>query len=151
VNRYWGTRVVTSEKLGRPISVTYVTHAGKAYQELIAKTLLEMGAWYRSANPLLLRLLICPDSERQQDIDNRCKVAIDSLMNGNLFLDDSQIETLEVRRGPTIRPAVMFVWAEEFVPDRRENLAWIKNGDPSLSPSDRPSATNMSGTPTPVA
>ena len=79
-----------------------------------------------SANPLRVRLLICPDSDRQMDLDNRCKVALDSLMNGNLFVDDSQIETLELRRGPTLKPAVLFAWVEEFVPTRQDNLAWIK-------------------------
>lgn len=126
VNSYWGTKVVFSKQQRRPMSLTYVTHAGRAYQKHIRELLLERKAWYRSENPLLVRLLVCFDSERRSDVDNRAKAALDALMNGGLFVDDSQIEQLEMRRGPTTKPAVMFVWVEEILPDRNANLAWIR-------------------------
>lgn len=127
VNSYWGSRVVFSQRHQRHMSLRYVSHEGKEFQEHIRRLLLEKRAWYRSKNPLHVRILVCFGNEIRSDIDNRVKVAMDAFMNGNLFVDDSQIETLEVRRGPAMKPATMFVWVAEFLPDRAANLSWIKS------------------------
>ncbi|HSV90883.1 MAG TPA: RusA family crossover junction endodeoxyribonuclease [Nitrospiraceae bacterium] len=108
------------------MALTYVGSIGKKYQQTIRELLLERQAWFRSPHPLFARFVICFRDERKQDLDNRLKVAIDALKNGNLFLDDSQIEHIEVRRGPTMKNGAMFVWIEEFVPDRGAALRWVK-------------------------
>jgi Holliday junction resolvase RusA-like endonuclease len=134
VNAYWGTRTVWTDKgpngtrldKKRPISVTYVTHEGKAYQQTIRERMLELGAWWRSPHPLCLRILVCFKDEREQDISNRIKVLEDALQNGNVFENDSQVKRLEVREGPKIKGGAVFVAIHEIVPDKVANLAWIK-------------------------
>lgn len=127
INAYWGERVVFSEARGRSFAMPYVTHEGKAYQKDIRERLLELKAWYRSPHPLTLRILCCFSDERPQDIDNRVKVLQDALKNGNVMIDDKQVKRLEVREGPRLRPAVVFVHLVECVPNRQSGLAWIKN------------------------
>lgn len=126
INAYWGERVIWSEAKNRGFASPYVTHEGKAYQQYIRELMLEHKAWYRSPHPLSLRILCCFADERPQDIDNRVKVLQDSLKNGNVMLDDKQVKLLEVREGPRMKPATVFVVLEEILPDRNANLAWIR-------------------------
>lgn len=115
-----------SAERGRHFPIRYVTHAGKAYQKHIRELMLERRAWYRSTNPLELKLLCCFPDDRGRDLDNVVKVLQDSLMNGEVFVSDTQVKVLEVREGPRMRPGVVFVTLREIVPDKAENLLWIK-------------------------
>lgn len=126
VNNYWESQVVWSEKHQRHMSLRYVSTEGKAYQKLLRERFLELKAWYRSANPLELKVLVCPKSANRQDISNRVKVFEDCLKNGFVIEDDSQIETLEVRRGPQVTGGCVIVNLREILPDRQGNLAWIR-------------------------
>ena len=126
INAYWADRIVHSKEHGRNFPIRYVTHEGKAYQQHIRELMLERKAWYRSPHPLALRILCCFADEKGHDIDNRVKVLQDSLKNGFVMVDDKQVKLLEVREGPRMKPAVVFVHLQEILPDRMANLAWIK-------------------------
>jgi Holliday junction resolvase RusA-like endonuclease len=108
------------------MAITYTTHEGKAYQEHIRKLMLERQAWYRSATTIGLKAVICFRDNRRRDISNYIKVLEDSLMNGNVFEDDKQVEALEFRRGPNIVQECVLVTVEEILSDRETNLRWIK-------------------------
>lgn len=108
------------------MSLRYVGTEGKAYAKLLRETFLSLRAWYRSENPLELRMLVCPKSNNRQDISNRIKVLEDCLKAGFVFMDDSQIETLEVRRGPMVAGGCVIVNLREILPDRNANLSWIR-------------------------
>jgi Holliday junction resolvase RusA-like endonuclease len=127
INAYWGQRVVWVEQQKRHMAIRYVTHEGNEYQQTVRELLLERKAWYRTPHPLALRILCCFGDERDHDIDNRVKVLQDSLKNGYVMLDDKQVKRLEVREGPRLKPAVVFVHLAEILPDKRANLAWIKD------------------------
>lgn len=145
MNAYWGDRVILTDKTSgggmplkctcedcgaerehRAMAVRYVTHEGKAYQQHIRERMQELGAWWRSPNPLCLRILVCFRDDREQDISNRIKVLEDALQNGSVFDNDSQVKRLEVREGPKIKGGAVFVALHEIIPDRTANLAWIK-------------------------
>lgn len=112
------------------MAIRYVGTEGKEYAQTLREALLELKAWFRSENPLELRMLVCPKSGNRQDISNRVKVLEDCLKEGFLYADDSQIETLEVRRGPQVKGGCVIVNVREILPDRNANLAWIHH-DPS--------------------
>lgn len=112
------------------MSLRYVGTEGKQYQKLLRELLLEKRAWYRSPHPLELKMLVCPRSANRQDISNRIKVLEDCLKEGFLFEDDSQIETIEVRRGPQVAGGCVIVNVREILPDRTGNLAWIRLSSP---------------------
>lgn len=126
VNAYWRSRVITVKATGRDMAAVYVTHEGKAYQDLMRGLLLEQRAWYLSPNPLSLRVLLCFKDERVHDLDNRVKPLQDAMKNGRVYVDDKQVKRLEVREGPLTTPEACFVWLEEILPDRTANAAWIK-------------------------
>lgn len=126
INAYYGDNIVWSKKQQRYIANRYVTHEGKAYQKMIAERLLEMQKWFRSESPLRLEILVCFHDDRRQDISNRLKVLEDALTNGNVMLDDKQVEELEIRRGPNIKHGAVMVRLTEILPTRQGNLQWIR-------------------------
>lgn len=104
----------------------YVTDEGKKYQGLVRDALLVAGAWHRSENRLALRATVCPARAGQQDISNRIKTLEDALQNGNLFVNDSQIDSLEIRRGPIISGGCVKLSVFEIIPDYAANLRWAE-------------------------
>ena len=114
------------------MAIRYVTHEGKAYQQAVREQMLNIKAWHYSEHPLELCVLVCFKDNRVQDISNRLKVLEDALKvskdgktGGNVYTDDSQIETIEMRRGPNCKIPYVKVTCREILPDRMENLRWI--------------------------
>lgn len=125
INAYWGQRVIIKED-GKPLALRYVTHEGKAYQDMLRAKMLDMKAWYRSEQPIELRMLLCFKDDRLQDCDNRVKSLQDALAYAQVIVNDKQVKILEVREGPHLKPAVCYVTVKEILPDRAGNLNWIK-------------------------
>lgn len=115
INDYWGERVVYSRDQRRYMALRYVTHEGKEYQRLIADRIqFEFRARHLSRERIGVYLLVCPRSPNRQDIDNRVKVMLDVLKSevGGVYADDSQIDVLQVERGPIVQEGrvVVRVW-----------------------------------------
>ena len=56
---------------------------------------------------------IMPD-KRKRDVDNIFKGVGDSLQNAGLFMDDSQIDRLEIIRRPDEKPGRLLIWIREL-------------------------------------
>lgn len=79
----------------------YIKPAGMAFrQEVAFKVRLERLP--KLTGRLWVSMRVCPRDKRQQDIDNRVKATLDALMHAGLFEDDSQVDELEVKRGPIV-------------------------------------------------
>lgn len=125
INAYWGQRVII-QKDGRPLALRYTTHAAKDYQEMMRSRMLDLKAWYRSEQPLELKMLLCFKDDRPQDCDNRVKSLQDALVYANVMANDKQVKRLEVREGPHLKPSICYVTLTEILPDRTANRDWIK-------------------------
>lgn len=127
MNHYWEHKAVFSRERGRPIAVTYVSAAGKAYAQAIRQLMMDRRAWYHSEALLHLRMLVCFDTKRVQEVDNRIKPLQDALAHAGVYKNDTQVKIVEAREGPIMKPAVCFVWLDEFFPSLQDNLRWIQN------------------------
>lgn len=125
INAYWRTRVVKQKDTERLIAIVYTTDEAKAYQETIKTRMLELKAWYRTAHPLAMKVLLCFKDERAVDLDNRIKPLQDALAHANVIVDDKQIKQIEVREGPRVTPPLCYVTLAEILPDRIANRGWI--------------------------
>jgi crossover junction endodeoxyribonuclease RusA len=106
--------------------VTYVSHEAREYQELVKASLLEHQKCHRSTGRIAYRMVVCPRSNREQDISNRIKVLEDALQHANLFNNDSQVDQIEVRRGPVVAGGAVKISVWELVPDYTANLLWAE-------------------------
>lgn len=92
VNHYWrhvGAKVLISAK-------------GRQYREAVCWQA-QHENWKVWGNKRLAVSIeaVMPD-RRRRDIDNLCKVALDSLTHAGVWCDDSQIDDLRIHRGPGI-------------------------------------------------
>lgn len=124
MNDYWHTRVIVPKE-GDPFSHTYLSEKARAYKDHLRDFMLERKCWFRSENPVALRVLVCWRDEREQDLDNRIKPLQDALVHANVIVSDRQVKQLEVRQGPNLKPPVCYVTLVEILPDRIANREWI--------------------------
>lgn len=72
--------------------------------------------WKRK--PILGRISLSvfayPPDKRVRDIDNLLKVAVDSLKEANLFLDDSQIDKIYIERMSIFKKGKLDIKIEEI-------------------------------------
>lgn len=89
INTYYGARG----------NKRYIKPAGVAFRQEVALAV-RLAKIPKLEGRLWLSMRVFPRDKRAQDLDNRIKAAQDALMHAGVFDDDSQIDSLEVKRGP---------------------------------------------------
>jgi crossover junction endodeoxyribonuclease RusA len=102
VNHYW-------RRVGPR---TLISRGGRRFRDAVAGVLAAQGV-----APLLGRLSVqviaCPPDRRKRDLDNLPKALLDALQHGGAYLDDSQIDRLEVERGSVVPGGKVIVVLKE--------------------------------------
>lgn len=80
-------------------SKTIISREGRRYRARVCAALRVMGV-DRMVGRLAVRVTVCPPDHRRRDLDNVQKALLDALAKGGAYADDSQIDRLEVERGP---------------------------------------------------
>lgn len=89
VNRIW-------RRVGNK---TILSAEGRSYRELVGQhCLIKRIAGKRLAGRLSVKILVNPPNNIRRDIDNLAKVPLDALTHAAVWLDDSQIDELYIRR-----------------------------------------------------
>lgn len=93
-NTYWRHvgRSVLLSKEGR----MYRMHVGSIVRPIVARTGMITGR-------LHVRFIARPPSLQTIDLDNRLKAPLDALTHAGMWEDDSQVDRLEIDRGPLLR------------------------------------------------
>lgn len=100
VNNYWHQRVV-APKGKRAMAMTYISEAGKTFKANVQAAVIAT----LKAKPvpldgrLAVAILLHQPDRRGRDIDNVVKPLLDALTAAGVWLDDSQIDRLQVQRG----------------------------------------------------
>lgn len=81
---------------------TVISREGRRYRRDVCAALATMpgGGVARMDGRLAVRVTVCPPDHRRRDLDNVQKALLDALAKGGAYHDDSQIDRLEVERGP---------------------------------------------------
>lgn len=89
-NTYWrhvGLKVLISEK-------------GRAYRKAVAdQVLIQRGAKLLTGRLAVDIIAFVPD-KRRRDLDNLFKSCLDAITHAGVWLDDEQVDSLSIRRGP---------------------------------------------------
>ncbi|MBX3403821.1 MAG: RusA family crossover junction endodeoxyribonuclease [Phycisphaeraceae bacterium] len=78
---------------------TVISREGRRYRTDVCAALAAMRV-VRMDGRLAVRVTVCPPDSRRRDLDNVQKALFDALARGGAYRDDSQIDRLEVDRGP---------------------------------------------------
>ena len=80
-------------------SRTVISREGRRYRQTVCAALAAMRVTAMLGR-LSVRVTVCPPDARRRDLDNVQKALLDALAKGGAYRDDSQIDRLEVIRGP---------------------------------------------------
>lgn len=104
VNHYW------RNVAGR----TLISADGRAYRKAVSDHVFTQRAAKRLAGRLEVRIYAAMPDKRSRDLDNLLKSILDSLTHAGVWIDDSQIDVLSIRRG-TLGRAYVIVEIEDAV------------------------------------
>lgn len=95
VNHYW-------RRNGKTV---FISKAGKAFRANV-----QAAVWEQAGKPkplagrLAIELVLYRGDKRSYDVDNYAKSTLDSLASAGVFVDDSQVDEITIRRGELDRP-----------------------------------------------
>jgi crossover junction endodeoxyribonuclease RusA len=96
-------------------SRTVISREGRRYRTAVCAVLAAM-----RVEPLLgrlaVRIIVCPPDARRRDLDNVQKALLDAMAKGGAYRDDSQIDRLEVVRGPITAGGKVLVELSQISP-----------------------------------
>ena len=78
---------------------TVISREGRRYRTAVCAALAAVRVTAMLGR-LSVRVTVCPPDARRRDLDNVQKALLDALAKGGAYRDDSQIDRLEVIRGP---------------------------------------------------
>lgn len=78
---------------------TLISREGRRYREAVAGYLAALRV-RPLAGRLWVRVVLYPPDRRRRDLDNVLKCLLDALAKGGAYADDSQIDRLDISRGP---------------------------------------------------
>ena len=81
----------------------YISKKGRAFRDLCAECCVEQNAYgiYISER-LYLDVILYPPDNRTRDLDNYMKALLDSLTIAKVWVDDEQIDGLNIMRGKVV-------------------------------------------------
>ena len=122
VNHYWRT-VPMRGRGGRGTQGfrVVISREGRVYRQ---RVIARLGGHGRRPLPsrLHVRVVLHPPTRRALDIDNRMKALLDALEHAGVYLDDGQIDRIEIERGGVVKGGAAIVEIEAVKPSPMENI-----------------------------
>ena len=98
-NTYTKHRVAVHRD-GKSFVTTYTSQRGKDFKKSTRQVVKRVIAELPLTGRLAVHIMLHAPNNRRYDIDNRVKPLLDALQHAGLFLDDEQVDAIEVQRGP---------------------------------------------------
>lgn len=95
-------------------AVRYFSDNAKKFKAHVKMMVKKLNANLKLSGRISMEIEIQPRDKRNQDIDNRIKPTLDALQEADVYLDDSQIDELVVRRGKVKKGGLMIVKLREI-------------------------------------
>lgn len=80
----------------------FVSNLGKKFRRRAIEVMREQGVQRMGGRLSVVLLIHFAPGRRLNDLDNRCKAALDAMQKGGAYHDDSQIDRLLVDRGAAV-------------------------------------------------
>lgn len=81
-----------------------ISEEGRTYRRNVHAALYLLAPKEPMAGKLTVTILWTPPDNRRRDCDNILKAALDSMQHAGLYVDDSQIVELSIKKMPPVKP-----------------------------------------------
>lgn len=98
-----------SKKGGPPVVRHLISKAGREYKTAVAGVVNMASAAQGLTGRLAVKIALYPPDRKARDIDNNIKATLDAMMAAGVFVDDSQIDHLEVARAEIVKNGAALV------------------------------------------
>lgn len=105
INSYYGTNKFGSK---------YIKEKGRAYRNTVVNSLSEYNLQTLSSS-LSVEISVFPPDLRKRDLDNILKCLLDSLTHSGVYVDDSLIDILIVKRMHKVKDGLCIVTITELL------------------------------------
>ena len=82
--------------------ITKISAEGRAYRQAVINLLAEARTAPPMAAPVAVSIEAFMPDKRRRDLDNLLKGLLDAMTHAGVWLDDSQVVDLRIRKAPTI-------------------------------------------------
>lgn len=89
----------------------YIGKAGKEFREQVVA---EHGTTKPLKGKLKVHIAVIPPTNGRRDLDNLCKAPLDAMQHAGIYLDDGQIDDLQIVRLPKSPPGCLDVTISEI-------------------------------------
>lgn len=86
-----------------------ISKAGREYKTAVAGVVNMASAAQGLTGRLAVKIALYPPDRKARDIDNNIKATLDAMMAAGVFVDDSQIDHLEVARAEIVKNGAALV------------------------------------------
>lgn len=92
-----------------------LSKAGREYRKAVhAAVIAQIGARGAFGGRLRVLIQLHPPTAHRRDVDNYCKAVIDALTHAAVWIDDEQIDVLQITRGEIMAGGLAVVEVEEI-------------------------------------
>lgn len=116
MNRYWRSIVIKGRVR------VLVSRDGQEFQRLVAESVIRQGAQAALSGRIGLWIEARPPDRRMRDLDNLLKSTLDALTKAGVWLDDSQVDRIELVRGCVVKDGKLLVRITDLDADAAEQL-----------------------------
>jgi crossover junction endodeoxyribonuclease RusA len=88
---------------------TLISKKGRIYRDDVLMTCIKERVKNFGSDPLAIRIQAFYPDRRKRDLDNLLKAPLDAMMKAGVFDDDSQIESLSIRKVGLEKPGQLFI------------------------------------------
>jgi len=96
---------------------TMISKQGRAYKKVVLDHCMRFGVKPFGEDKISVGIIAYYPDRRRRDLDNLLKAPLDAMMKAGVFTDDSQVESLSIRKGDQEKPGMIFVDIETMEDD----------------------------------
>jgi crossover junction endodeoxyribonuclease RusA len=94
---------------------TLISKRGREYQaKVLQQVWVSNSIPTAQSGPLALSVVAYPPDNRRRDLDNLLKATLDSLTNAGVWVDDSQVRSIQICWGSVVKDGMLEICIECF-------------------------------------
>jgi crossover junction endodeoxyribonuclease RusA len=88
---------------------TLISKKGREYKKAVLDHCMRFGVKPFGEDKISISIIAYYPDRRRRDLDNLLKAPLDAMMKAGVYQDDSQVESLSIKKGDQEKPGMIFI------------------------------------------